>query len=528
MKVACFVNPLVHPRGPCFNYGQVEALIKLVEPLHREARCECMLVAGVWFKDWVRQNGKTQLLTGLRTAWIDELSLYRSIRELGELPTALDQTAHQADDTEQPAMRVIADALAANVKGFQPDIIIGFAGEANYLAKLWPTALRLHIERGQFGRDPYPFSMYFDHVGTHERSAIGRIGGLKLTYPITTDGRTLVATFRSQMAAAFDSLDPFRSHNFRSHFDRLCLLPLQISNEFSFDGQVNYRTQFEYLYDVLAAAPKDVGVIVTEHPNGEPILRRSGTISNLDSLRGTFPNLIFLDEFRRYQSPAQFLVPRVDGVWSVSSSVGHQALLFDRTLGAPPSTELSNVADETRFENFFGRIGQRKSTNVEAFLAWMLERYLVPARLLADGRWLHDYLQRRLDAARSAADPIDAFVPTADADRLMDAWLTRTPGRVTMTSLQWQDDPSIAELLADLQRVRGERDALLQSTSWRITAPLRLVMQVISPARGRRKRILNEPISGVLASPDTTCASHPRALETADRHEVTSSHALLR
>jgi hypothetical protein len=123
------------------------------------------------------------------------------------------------------------------------------------------------------------------------------------------------------MSAAFNSLDPFRSNDFRSRFDRLCLLPLQISNAFSFDAMVNYRTQFEYLYDFLAAAPKDVGVIVTEHPQGEPVLRRSGPFSNIDTLGRTFPNTIFLDEFRRYQSPAQFLVPRVDGVWSVSSSV---------------------------------------------------------------------------------------------------------------------------------------------------------------------------------------------------------------
>ena len=66
------------------------------------------------------------------------------------------------------------------------------------------------------------------------------------------------------------------SQALRRRFDRLCLLPLQVSNEFSFDGLVSYRTQFEYLYDVLAAAPKDVAVIVTEHPNGDPVLRRSG------------------------------------------------------------------------------------------------------------------------------------------------------------------------------------------------------------------------------------------------------------
>jgi hypothetical protein len=151
MRVACFVNPLVQASGPGFNYGGVEALAKLVQPLRREARCECMLITGGWFKEWARRNGKAHLLTGLRTIWLDELLLYRRIRELGELPTALDQTVHQADDKEQPVLGTIAEVVAQNVNGFEPDIIMGFAGQANCLAKLWPTALRLHIERGYFG-----------------------------------------------------------------------------------------------------------------------------------------------------------------------------------------------------------------------------------------------------------------------------------------------------------------------------------------------------------------------------------------
>jgi hypothetical protein len=376
--------------------------------------------------------------------------------------------------------------MARDVNGFEPDIIIGFAGQANCLAALWPSALRLHIERGHFGRAPYPFSMYFDHVGTHARSAVARAGGLKLAYPLTSDGRTLVSAFRSQMTAAFDGLDPFRTQALRKRFDRMCLLPLQVSNEFSFDGLVNYRTQFEYLYDVLAAAPKDVAVIVTEHPNGDPVLRRSGSCANIDMLRRTFPNIVFLDEFRQCQSPSQLLVPRVDGVWTVSSSVGYQALLFSRLLGSPSSTELSNVADATTPEDFFARLGHRRSTNVDAdnFLAWLLERYLVPASLLTDGRWFHDYLQRRLDAARRASDPIDAFVPTTDAHRLVDAWIVKTPP-LAMGSPQGEDDPSVAELITNLKAMRCERDALLKSTSWRITAPLRLVKQAAGRARFR-------------------------------------------
>src|SRR3954467_1839273 len=135
MKVACFVNPLVQARGPCFNFGWVETLANLLQSLRRDARCECMLIAGGWFKDWASQNQKGALLTGLRTVWIDELALYRRLRALGELPTALDQTAYQADDAEHPALRIVAEAMARDANGFEPDIIIGFAGQANYLAE---------------------------------------------------------------------------------------------------------------------------------------------------------------------------------------------------------------------------------------------------------------------------------------------------------------------------------------------------------------------------------------------------------
>jgi hypothetical protein len=54
-----------------------------------------------------------------------------------------------------------------------------------------------------------------------------------------------------------------------------------------------------------------------------------------------------------------------------------------------------------------------------------------------------------------------------------------------MGSSQGEDDPSVAELITNLKAVRCERDALLKSTSWRITAPLRLVKQAAGRARFR-------------------------------------------
>jgi hypothetical protein len=480
MKIACFVNPLVHQRGPCRGHVWSEFFAKLLQPLRRDARCDCMLITGAWFEDWAIENDRNgrlaDLLAGLRLVLLDEVSLYRQIRSRGDLPTALGSIINDADDANVSALQVIADVLASQVGDFAPDVVIGFAGDAKYLSALWPHALQLHVERGHFARSPYPFSMYFDHLGVHARSAIAQVGGSELAYPVTSDGRALVSTFRSTMAAGLERLDPFRSHDLRAGFDRVVLLPLQISNEVFFDAQASYRTQFEFLYDVLIATPPDVGVIVTEHPNAEPVLRRTGPCPNLAELRQSFPNMIFFEECRSLHTPSQFLVPRVDGVWSVSSSIAHQALLFGGAVGTPPGTEISHFADATTYDGFLARLGHREPDKAEAFLAWLLERYLVPATLFSDGRWLNDYLERRLDAARSAVDPIDGFVATADPDRLMQAWITQAQERRATVAQPWQEDSlraELAELAADRTMLLAERNALLNSTSWRMTAPLR-------------------------------------------------------
>ena len=90
-------------------------------------------------------------------------------------------------------------------------------------------------------------------------------------------------------------------------------------------------------------------------------------------------------------------------------------MLYGRVLGTPATTHLA--ADATSYEDFLECLDRPSGGGSDAFLAWHLERYLVPAGLLNDGAWLYGYLERRLAAADSE-DPIDAFVPVADPDHL--------------------------------------------------------------------------------------------------------------
>jgi hypothetical protein len=461
LRFAGYVHPVICSLGPRSQLAGFETTAKLLSALRRHTGSECLLITGSRFPLWMKEHGSASILDGIRVVEIDEVPLLRRMSEIGVTPLILDQLLCEPDCREHPAVRILADEIARRCADFRPDVLISYAVQADFLAALWPQSLRLHTEAGPYSRNPYPFSLFFDHLGMYKKSVIGQHGSRLADIGATTDAKAVAAKFQSHNARALSAADPFRSIDLRGRFDRLCLLPLQVSNCFPFDSQCGYRTQMEYLLDVVSAAPADVGVVVTEY------LECGQGVGNDEQgkayLRRSFPNMIFLDQFRSYCSPSQFLVPRVDGVWSVSSNVAYQALMFGRLLGTPASTHLAGIAHATDIAEFFARLQpQDREPNVPdrtAFLAWQLERYVVPEALLADGRWLHDYFARRRDAARSA-DPLDAFVPIADPARLEEAWMARAP------------KPAAIPFADPLQRV-------LQSTSWRVTAPLRAAATAI-------------------------------------------------
>src|SRR5262249_34015839 len=123
----------------------------------------------------------------------------------------------------------------------------------------------------------------------------------------------------------------------------------------------------------------------------------------------------------------------------------------------------------------------------DAFLAWQLERYVVPQALWSEGAWLDDYLRRRIEAARTTNDLVEAFVPIAGPARLREAWIGQAPRPVAEPYEPPQDG-----LLRELNALRKSQDGLLReldalrrSRSWRVTAPLRAIAQSVHGLRGR-------------------------------------------
>ncbi len=423
MHVLFYVYPAMMSQGPRFTLAHAAILAQIMSGLIAAGRAECRMIAGQRYAEHLPPS----LIAPANLSVIDEIELHRAAGATGghsAVPTELCRQARSARAAHSPAIEVLIDRIAGAAPRFgefEPDVVITFSMQADYLKQLWPDAVVLHVEAAAFSRPPFPFSLFFDHLGTYERAATALLAEKDVS---VSDGAIAFArSVRDGAGATLAAVDPFADMDLRAGFARLVLLPLNVSNFFSFDDYAPYRTQLKFLFDVLLAAPPEVGVVVTERVEWGRVLHDSGSAANLDWLRSRFANLVFYDRFRDYASPSPYLLRHVDGIVAVILNVGLQGLLLDRRLGCNETSPLRKVAHETNLKAFFQGVEQgTPPADRIRWLAWYLESYAIPASIFNDGDAFSSYLERKLDALRTGSNLADTFPAIAPLHVLEGHW----------------------------------------------------------------------------------------------------------
>ena len=424
VRIAAYIHPLFLPQGTNVNYPWHDILASLLFNMAELVPdAECWLITAERFvAESIAQEKCYAESDRLHVVALDEVQLHKSLR--GTTPSELTRLIYQGQDRgNRGALRKIGEQIAQAVPHRSFDLILSFAIDTGFLQPFFPSAMRLHLEAGAFCKPPYPSSLYFDHLGMYRWSAIGRHGRRIQDLALSNAQAGFVERFREHYRAALSRTDPFTTCDFRHRFEKLLLLPLQVSNYYSFDEHTPYRTQHEFLLDVLCNVPPSIGVVVTEHHAGGEVLSRDQLGSNADYLASRFPNFLFAERFRQSGFSSQYLVPKVDAVWAPVSNVGFQAMLFNKALGANRQSHLSPLADFDDL-SFPGGAIPPPSPKQDALTAWLLQHYLVPSSLFFDGRWLYQYLRRRLESWRTSQDPLLAFEQVGSLDELETAWLS--------------------------------------------------------------------------------------------------------
>ena len=259
--------------------------------------------------------------------------------------------------------------------GWEPDVIFCWEFPTNLFRQLFPKALVLDIMPGAYMRPPYPKTISIDPLGLYKNSFLqsysadtdySDLDDLSDFYKIRDMYSNYFNNDIDVKNVILDLVDPDR------RFDKYWLVPLQVSGYFGFYANTKYRDQFEFLTDVLAKAPKNVGVIFTQYI-GSLVSDKVISNRNLGYIRNLHSNFLYSTEFEKLDNLSQYIIPWVDTVVTVSSTLGFQALLHGKKLISPSTSHLSYVSStleekKTLSENFVASLICRQNPLVEKFL----------------------------------------------------------------------------------------------------------------------------------------------------------------
>jgi len=272
----------------------------------------------------------------------------------------------------------------------KPDVI--FVGYCTpFLRKLFSDTLIFSISVGIISRAPFPQTTSFvlpDYgmlLGSYSSKFRENV---VLQTQQTINYKELINKFKVKVKEIIDKKNPYieRIREYRKIFKHIYIYPLSVPYNTFGAIEKNYHNDFHFLLDVLERVPKDVGIIVTVHPY----------YKNIDDdliyrLRKKYRSFIYDDSFSDYLSSSQFIIPDVDGVICMHSSVAIQAMIFDKKIIATGETFLKGIRDSSSINEFVNDL-DKPPTYKDDILFWNLTRYCMTADYYQDSEWLDRFI----------------------------------------------------------------------------------------------------------------------------------------
>ncbi|MEW7848802.1 hypothetical protein AB2N08_08880 [Massilia aurea] len=229
------------------------------------------------------------------------------------------------------------------------DLVINWESRAEYLKTVFKSTRIFYFSPGMLSREPYPYHITVDAEGLFSESWLNKFW----------NEEKFAKNHGNSKSSAIDSLleSVGHIHDYRSktvvpaelkrrlkNYRKNYCVPLQISDYFATSNKQTGTKQWDFLISVLEAAPADVGIVVT-HYLSPGLEERVVLPDNINYLSTRFPNLIYSTELDESGSASQALLPLVDGVITISSSVGLQAKLLGKDLITVGDSHLSRFSD---------------------------------------------------------------------------------------------------------------------------------------------------------------------------------------
>ncbi|MDB5818822.1 MAG: hypothetical protein JWQ11_2462, partial [Rhizobacter sp.] len=407
MNILFFLEPSIEFGNPLFRYATLRnSLTPQIKALQDEGATIVTVCSSTIAKQADRDGIDRHLgyvISVDPLEWVaGENSLGRSVRHL--------RNAYKAGEVERLA-GIICPALP---NGFKPDVVFSWESPADWVKEVFPDARLIYQTPGFFSRAPYAPLVAFDY------GLLGRGAPIATTF-ISAQERHDLCRLREIDAAFLKSVSPTAAHIqlLRAEFSKVVLFPLQVDRYFMIDSVMeDGQTQFDTLIQLLCETPSDTALLVTNYKSKDA-QSEVLTPQNLAFLRDRFPNFINLKDLNYIQNASQYLVPEVDGVVAISSSVGYQAAYWHKPLLSLGRSHITAFATAAHSREFFAQVDQRSAIdrdtsilnllrdrhlseeflkNGPAYMAWLTKRIAMPFN--EGAAWTNDLVGELLKGRR--------------------------------------------------------------------------------------------------------------------------------
>lgn len=349
MNYLFFLEPSIELGNPEFRFATLRnSIVPQIKAL-RSIGDQTHLIAGDAVANKAMQEDFLEDLNSVATIdhfeWTKgENSFERSIR-------------HQANNYKDGEIDRLREIITAQLPdGFVPNVVIVWESPTYYLEKIFPEAKIIYQMPGFFSRAPFPEMIKFD-VGLLDRATESAFPAIKKPYVDEA-----LENLRSQDKNFFHSLNLVEPHvsGFKQKFQGILLLPLQIDQYFMVDYLLQRKSQFDIVLDLLQKTPSNIGVLVTNYWSGR---LKSSVLSeeNVRYLRSKFDNFIYIEKFNAIQSVSQLLLPLIDGVYTISSSVGYQAAYWGKPVFSLGSSHITKYNTAENLKEFLKQVEKNET-----------------------------------------------------------------------------------------------------------------------------------------------------------------------
>lgn len=371
MNILFYLDPSIEFNNPSFRYTSFKnSILPQAKALHEAGHKITIIVNSV-----IAKMAETECLAinGIDLVVVDIFDV-TNMRSFSAI----------AIDNDREKLNLICDILRKSWENRnQPDIIIVWESVTPYLSHIFKEAKIIFQTPGYFSRPPYP-QLISLNSGLLESTASPDA----YSWDKTIDFNKIRSELREFFAKT--SSISHKLTKLRQKFEKIILFPLQIDGYFMVDSQIKGRKQINLIYEILERLPRNIALVVTDYRSKDI---NSNVINkyNESILKEKYHNFVYDEEINQSFCVSQQLLPLVDGVITISSSVGLQAAFWELPLFVYGNNYVSKFKTANSISELTHQLGHKINQDARAYKSIIYQNISIPGKSCSNEQWVDDF-----------------------------------------------------------------------------------------------------------------------------------------